>query len=143
MSTRTGRCKIESFRKMEEHNPLQSTFNGFINTMDDAMAVIRACLQGYLQHLPRGLSNSDRDRLLRSGSVFVYETGCSGITTWNDGLQWEPAQEYNGFYIYRMVADTTSFSHQGRVLPKKTTSVKIGRCVHRLVAYYYEHDMQL
>lgn len=128
---------------MEDRAPLQPTFIGYINTTDDAMAVITACLQGYLQHLPRRLSQLDRVRLISSRSVFVYETGCSGITTWDDGMRWEPVHEHDGICIHRMLGDTAFLRHQGGVLFRKTMNIKIGQCVHCLVAYYDEHNLEL
>lgn len=129
--------------KMEDCAPLQPTFTGYIDSVDDAMTVIKACLQGHLRHLPRQLSHSERDRLIRSGSVFVYEAGCSGFTTWDDGMRWEPVHEHDGICIHRMLGDTAFLRHQGGVLFRKTMNIKIGQCVHCLVAYYDEHNLEL
>lgn len=144
MLNRSILYQVESFwKKMEVCTILQSNFIGYINTNADATVVIEACLRGYLRHLPRRLSNTERDRLITSGSVFVYETECSGITTWDDCMRWGRAQEHSGFQIYRSIADTTSRNEKSHVLYKKTTFVTIGRCVHYLVAYYDECNIYL
>ncbi|KAF2087607.1 hypothetical protein K490DRAFT_41532 [Saccharata proteae CBS 121410] len=79
------------------------TWNGLIHTTMDALIIIEACLQGTLQHCPRRPHDRERDALIKSGSVFVYEESTSGIKRWTDGLSWSPSRIMGNFLLYRQL----------------------------------------
>ncbi|KAL6921447.1 hypothetical protein FSHL1_005416 [Fusarium sambucinum] len=80
---------------------LQTTYNGFIKTTHDALLIFEACLCGHLQHVPRRPHDRERQELITSGSVFVYEEKSSGIKRWTDGVNWSPSRILNNFLLYR------------------------------------------
>ena len=80
---------------------LQPTFNGHVATTQDALLLFEACLQGHLSHVPRRPHDRERNALIRSGSVFIYEENASGIKRWTDGVLWSPSRILGNFLVYR------------------------------------------
>lgn len=68
------------------------TYNGHIASTRDALIIIEACLTGRLNHIGRRPRESEEAILPSSGNIFVYESRSSGITSWQDGIQWSQAQ---------------------------------------------------
>ncbi|KAG8676711.1 Global transcription regulator sge1 [Fusarium poae] len=81
--------------------PLQITFEGFIKSTMDALMIFEACLNGTLRHAARRPHDRERQELIRSGSVFVYEENSSGIKRWTDGVTWSPSRILQNFLVYR------------------------------------------
>lgn len=80
---------------------LQPTFNGHVSSTQDALILFEACLQGHLSHVPRRPHDRERNNLIRSGSVFIYEENASGIKRWTDGVTWSPSRILGNFLVYR------------------------------------------
>ncbi|KPI44653.1 Global transcription regulator sge1 [Cyphellophora attinorum] len=80
---------------------LQPTFQGHVATTQDALILFEACLQGHLSHVPRRPHDRERNSLIRSGSVFIYEENASGIKRWTDGVTWSPSRILGNFLVYR------------------------------------------
>lgn len=51
---------------------LQSTFTGYVATTQDALILLKVCLQGHCSHVPRRLRDSEETELIRSGSVLIH-----------------------------------------------------------------------
>ncbi|KAK5664364.1 hypothetical protein OQA88_587 [Cercophora sp. LCS_1] len=83
--------------------PLEPTWRGYINTKYDAYKIIEACLLGQLHHVPRRPNENERENLIQSGNVFVYEENSSGIKRWTDGAIWSPSRILGDFLLYREV----------------------------------------
>lgn len=81
--------------------PLAPTFNGHIATTMDAAILFEACLQGRIPHVPRRPHDRERQDLIASGNVFIYEEHASGIKRWTDGVSWSPSRILGNFLIYR------------------------------------------
>ncbi|CEI66510.1 hypothetical protein FVEN_g8308 [Fusarium venenatum] len=81
--------------------PLDATYTGFIKNTVDALLVFEACLSGNLQHVARRPHDRERQQLITSGSVFVYEEHASGIKRWTDGVNWSPSRILQNFLVYR------------------------------------------
>ncbi|KAJ2896254.1 Gluconate transport-inducing protein [Coemansia aciculifera] len=75
------------------------TYYGFVSTSEDALALFEACRLGYKQRVPRRLSDAERASI-RSGSVFVWEEGESGMKRWTDGRSWSPSRVQGCFLTY-------------------------------------------
>ncbi|KAJ1662373.1 Gluconate transport-inducing protein [Coemansia sp. RSA 1646] len=75
------------------------TYYGFVSTSEDALALFEACRLGYKQRVTRRLSDSERGAI-RSGSVFVWEEGESGMKRWTDGRSWSPSRVQGCFLTY-------------------------------------------
>lgn len=80
---------------------LQPTFSGHVATTQDALILFEGCLQGHLSHVPRRPHDRERNSLIRSGSVFIYEENASGIKRWTDGVTWSPSRILGNFLVYR------------------------------------------
>jgi Gti1/Pac2 family transcription factor len=90
---------------LDGENTLQPTWRGFVHTAWDAAMVVEACLDGTLIHCPRRPHDRERQHVIRSGSVFVYEALASGIKRWTDGLTWSPSRINGNFLVYRELND--------------------------------------
>ena len=80
-------------------NEIESFFGPIENTAD-ALRVFELCRQGQLGRVRRRLHDKER-RLIRSGSVFVFDEQESGIRRWTDGRLWSPSRILGNFLIYR------------------------------------------
>lgn len=76
------------------------TFYGAIESTADALRVFELCRQGKLGRVRRRLHDAER-RLIRSGSVFVFDEAESGIRRWTDGRLWSPSRIHGNFLVYR------------------------------------------
>ncbi|KAL9634662.1 MAG: hypothetical protein Q9164_003960 [Protoblastenia rupestris] len=79
------------------------TWHGHIETTKDALIVFEACFQGTLHHCSRRPHDRERNQLIVSGNVFVYEEATSGIKRWTDGIPWSPSRILTNFLIYRQL----------------------------------------
>ena len=76
------------------------TFYGLIESTMDALRIVELCRQGKLGRVSRRLHDKER-KLIRSGSVFVFDELESGIKRWTDGRIWSPSRILGNFLIYR------------------------------------------
>ena len=76
------------------------TFYGMADTAADALRIFEMCRQGRLGRVRRRLHERER-KLIRSGSVFVFDEQESGIKRWTDGRLWSPSRILGNFLIYR------------------------------------------
>jgi hypothetical protein len=81
--------------------PLQPTWFGHVATTREALVLFEGCLNGTLSHVPRRPHDRERNQLIRSGSVFIYEENASGIKRWTDGVPWSPSRILGNFLVYR------------------------------------------
>ena len=79
------------------------TWRGHVETTRDALLVFEAALQGRLQHCIRRPHDRERNNLIVSGNVFVYEEGTSGIKRWTDGIPWSPSRILTNYLLYRQL----------------------------------------
>lgn len=79
------------------------TWRGHVETTKDALVLFEACLQGALQHCLRRPYEKERNSLIVSGNVFIYEETTSGIKRWTDGIPWSPSRILTNFLIYRQL----------------------------------------
>ena len=76
------------------------TFYGLVENTLDALRIFQMCRDGRLNRVRRRLHERER-RLIRSGSVFVFDEEESGIRRWTDGRLWSPSRILGNFLIYR------------------------------------------
>lgn len=79
------------------------TWRGHIETTKDALIIFEACFTGALAHCFRRPHDRERNQLIVSGNVFVYEEATSGIKRWTDGIPWSPSRILTNFLIYRQL----------------------------------------
>ncbi|PWN42372.1 hypothetical protein IE81DRAFT_347476 [Ceraceosorus guamensis] len=80
----------------------EPTFTGYIASTHDALLVFEAVRQKKMSKIPRRLRDDER-KLIRSGSVFVFDERESGIKRWTDGLLWSPSRILMNFLVYRQI----------------------------------------
>lgn len=80
---------------------LRPTWIGYVGDTKDALILFEASLSGALQRVVRRPHDRERNTLIRSGSIFIYEECASGIKRWTDGVPWSPSRILNNFLIYR------------------------------------------
>lgn len=76
------------------------TFYGLVENTLDALRIFQMCRDGRLNRVRRRLHERER-RLIRSGSVFVFDEEESTIRRWTDGRLWSPSRILGNFLIYR------------------------------------------
>ncbi|KAI9094375.1 Gti1/Pac2 family-domain-containing protein [Phlyctochytrium arcticum] len=86
----------------------QPTFIGFVATTHDCLVLFEACRVGALKRVQRRLTEQERERCIRSGSVFVWEESESGIKRWTDSKSWSPSRIKGSFLVYREVDEATA-----------------------------------
>ena len=78
----------------------QPTWFGWIETTGDALLILEAARRGLIPRVTRRLSDSEQ-KMITSGSVFVFDEVESGIKRWADGLLWSPSRILGNFLLYR------------------------------------------
>jgi hypothetical protein len=68
------------------------TCQGRVDTATEARSIIEACIKGNLPYIQRRLSTSERQLLIKHGSVFVFEETKSRMRRWTDGRLWSPSR---------------------------------------------------
>ncbi|KAF5695444.1 hypothetical protein FDENT_394 [Fusarium denticulatum] len=86
---------------MSGNIPLQPTYRGFVRDTTDALIIFEACLSGTLLHVPRRPHDRERQDLIKSGNIFVYEEHASGIKRWTDSISWSPSRILGNYLLYR------------------------------------------
>ncbi|KAI8384839.1 Gti1/Pac2 family-domain-containing protein [Radiomyces spectabilis] len=76
------------------------TFHGYIETTQDVLLIFEGCRRNLLPRIGRRLQERER-KMIRSGSVFVFDEKESGIKRWTDGRVWSPSRILGNFLIYR------------------------------------------
>lgn len=103
--------------------PLVPTFHGFVNNSMDGLVLFEACLSGKLHHVPRRPHDRERNSLIKSGSIFIYEENASGIKRWTDGVAWSPSRILGNFLIYRELEKPFPPGEKKRAMKRKRTSI--------------------
>lgn len=83
---------------------LEPTFYGYVATSNDALLIFEACRGNQiLQKVSRRPHDRERDRLIKSGNIFVFDEQSSGIRRWTDGVAWSPSRILGNYLIYRQL----------------------------------------
>jgi hypothetical protein len=93
----------------------------------DALILFEACLEGRLNHVPRRPHDREREDLIRSGHVFIYEEHSSGIKRWTDGYNWSPSRILGNFLIYRELEKAFPPGEKKKAIKKKNKPVGIAK----------------
>ncbi|CAO1635815.1 unnamed protein product [Sympodiomycopsis kandeliae] len=84
------------------HTISEPTFTGYISSTHDALIIFECVRRGIMPKVSRRLRDDER-KLIRSGSVFVFDERESGIKRWTDGLLWSPSRILWNFLVYRQI----------------------------------------
>jgi hypothetical protein len=66
---------------------LQPTFTGYVFIINDALVLFKTYFSSHLNHVRRRSYYYERNPLIRSGYVFIYEENMAGIKRWTDGMK--------------------------------------------------------
>lgn len=102
------------------------TWRGHVESTRDALIIFEATLSGVLQHCIRRPHDRERNSLIVSGNVFVYEEGTSGIKRWTDGIPWSPSRILTNFLIYRQLNSPFPPGEKKRATKRSNRPVKPG-----------------
>lgn len=108
--------------KPHEHSKdtLKPTWTGYIENTEDAAILCEAVFMGVIQHIGRRPHDKERAEIIKSGSVFIHEAGCSGVKRWTDGRTWSPSRMHGGnFLIYREMATAFKPGQKKKAMPKE------------------------
>ena len=113
---------------MDNHQtaPLAATYRGHVATTYDSLLLFEGCLDGSLNHVARRPHDRERQDLIRSGSVFIYEEHASGIKRWTDGVSWSPSRILGNFLIYRELEKPFPPGEKKRALKKNRKASQAG-----------------
>ncbi|KAF2092576.1 hypothetical protein NA57DRAFT_49973, partial [Rhizodiscina lignyota] len=103
---------------------LDYTWYGVLVTDCDALLVLEKCLKGELAHIPRRPHDSERTRLIKSGSIFVYESNASGIKRWTDGINWSPSRILTNFLVYHELEKAPPPGEKKRAIKRKRSETE-------------------
>ena len=83
---------------------LEPTFYGYVATSNDALLIFEAARGNQiLPKVNRRPHDRERDRLIKSGNIFVFDEQSSGIRRWTDGVAWSPSRILGNYLIYRQL----------------------------------------
>lgn len=99
------------------------TFQGFVQNSMDGLILFEACLSGKLHHVPRRPHDRERNQLIKSGNIFIYEENASGIKRWTDGVAWSPSRILGNFLIYRELDKPFPPGEKKRAIKRKRSSL--------------------
>ncbi|KAJ2896495.1 hypothetical protein MKZ38_005483 [Zalerion maritima] len=102
--------------------PLQPTFQGFLETKEDALLLIDACFAGALPFANYAPRKWDCTDYIRSGNIFVFQQEAGTTKRWIDGLHWSPGRETDTFCIYRQLQGALPAKGRTRIKTKNDTS---------------------
>lgn len=102
------------------------TWRGYIETTKDALIIFEAALGGQLAHCIRRPHDRERNSLIVSGNVFVYEEGTSGIKRWTDGIPWSPSRILTNFLLYRQLSSPFPPGEKKRAMKRSQRPLRPG-----------------
>ncbi|KAL6399642.1 hypothetical protein AUP68_17047 [Ilyonectria robusta] len=123
----------------------EPTLHGFIDSAGDAMLVLEACLRGHLLHVPRTLHPDEAQSVIQSGSIFVFESQCSGMREWNDFHSWSSGTQVGDFRLWHTArhnlatdADATHAESQNAqgFLVKQAIALGWNGIQHHVISYW-------
>jgi len=78
---------------------LHVTFTGYIASEDDAQLLMDMARAGRLPRVTRRMDALEKQQLVKSGSVFVYNREESGMERWTDGRKWSSSVTQGQFLV--------------------------------------------
>lgn len=119
-----------------------ATFEGYIDSIEDANLLLDACIVGILPQVPRRLQVDERFDLIKSGNIFIYEKGASSIKRWTDGRSWSSRRSLGQFYIYSELENKKGSMPKKGGLVRKMLDLTRDSVSYQLVSYFTVDDVQ-
>ncbi|KAG8981851.1 hypothetical protein FRB94_000356 [Tulasnella sp. JGI-2019a] len=100
----------------KDTNPL---FRGYVNSLLDAFLIIEGCRHGLIGRFVERPPEVEKDALVQSGNVVVWEEEEIGMQRWTDHIQWSETRSSGAFLIYREADEEDPLLKYGsnRVIP--------------------------
>jgi hypothetical protein len=120
ISSPTGRSRslhvLSWISTMQSGNSMQLSYWGFVETANDAMALIQPCSQGSLHFANRRPTASERPAVAQSGHIYIYEENPSTVQRWTDDQRWSRSRSrmLGDFLVYAELESTQMQSPRGR-----------------------------
>lgn len=83
----------------EGEGGMQPPFFGYIETTKDALLVFEAARRGMVPRVTRRLMETEKQHMIKSGAVFIFDSSESGIRRWTDGMEWSPSRILGNFLV--------------------------------------------
>ncbi|KAG9049880.1 hypothetical protein FS837_008802 [Tulasnella sp. UAMH 9824] len=77
------------------------SFYGYIETVLDSLLLVEAFRRGSIRGLTGRIPPSQRERLIQSGSTFIFLESATDIRRWTDGKKWTPSRVGGEYLVYR------------------------------------------
>ncbi|KAG8862988.1 hypothetical protein FRB96_000408 [Tulasnella sp. 330] len=100
LSARKRRAAPQS-PPISDHN--LRPFNGYFVTTGHALCLVQAARNGLIPFRTARLGTNERPR---SGSVYVFEAGSSGMKRWTDNMAWSPTRLSAECMVYREICES-------------------------------------
>ena len=84
---------------------LEPTWIGYTRTLEDALLIFQAVKDKKLKTVSHRVTLKERDRVVRSGHIFVFDEKSSNIRRWTDKVLWSPSRVHKYFLVYREVLE--------------------------------------
>jgi hypothetical protein len=91
---------------MQSGNSMQLSYWGFVETANDAMALIQPCSQGSLHFANRRPTASEWPAVAQSGHIYIYEENPSTVQRWTDDQRWSRSRMLGDFLVYAELEST-------------------------------------
>ncbi|KAI5818657.1 Gti1/Pac2 family-domain-containing protein [Pyronema omphalodes] len=125
--------------------PGPSWQSGILKSSDDALVLMQCCINGDIPMVTRRPHDKEREDLIRSGNIFIYDEETSNIKRWTDSLYWSPSRIMGSFLVYREIEKAFPAGERKKAKKKRgdslssdegsdgqcPTSIKQGRLVRR------------
>ncbi|KIO33248.1 hypothetical protein M407DRAFT_17808 [Tulasnella calospora MUT 4182] len=77
------------------------SFYGYVETVLDSLLLVEAFRRGSIRGLTGRIPPNQRERLIQSGSTFIFLESATDIRRWTDGKKWTPSRVGGEYLVYR------------------------------------------
>jgi len=107
--------------------PSKETLFGAVQSEEECLKIIDMRRAGVLPMVLSRLTEEER-KIIRPGSIFVYEEEESGISRWTDGRPWTSSKVHGSCLIYHEIFPVPSEDHISARAPKTVEEImKLGK----------------
>ncbi|KAG8955486.1 hypothetical protein FRC04_008837 [Tulasnella sp. 424] len=103
--SRSNRASVtRSSRSLDEGSSsdlVAISFYGYVETVLDSLLLVEAFRRGSIQGLTGRIPANQRERVIQSGSTFIFLESATDIRRWTDGKKWTPSRVGGEYLVYR------------------------------------------
>jgi hypothetical protein len=127
-------------------SPLKPTIEANIETIEQAIGIFGDFIHCQAMHVARRPFKLEWPKLVRAGTVFIYEPGSSGLERWDDLLLWNTKWSQDGVIFATFAIVTCEWpSHEFTEELATYTRLSIN-IIHKNVKHYivsYQRDPEM